>query len=122
MPGATDTTLAISSYRGAIDLCVGACPCRRTGIHFAGTRAAGGGKFCGLIYLFSTRNGEPLAIMPDGVIQRLRVACCNALAAKYMAPAKAATYALLGSGWQASGQALAMATVRPIREIRVYSP
>ncbi len=83
---------------------------------------AGGGKFCGLIYLFSTRNGEPLAIMPDGVIQRLRVACCNALAAKYMAPAKAATYALLGSGWQASGQALAMAAVRPLREIRVYSP
>jgi alanine dehydrogenase len=83
---------------------------------------AGGGKFCGLILLFSTRNGEPLAIMPDGVIQQLRVACSNALAAKYMAPADASVYALLGSGWQASGQALAMAAVRPLKEIRVYSP
>jgi alanine dehydrogenase len=83
---------------------------------------APGGKFCGLILLFSTRTGEPLAIMPDGVIQRLRVGCCNALAAKYMAPPDARIYALLGSGWQAGGQALAMAAVRPLQEIRVYSP
>jgi ornithine cyclodeaminase/alanine dehydrogenase-like protein (mu-crystallin family) len=83
---------------------------------------APGGKFCGLILLFSTRTGEPLAIMPDGVIQRLRVACTNALGAKYMAPADASTYALIGSGWQASGQALAMAEVRPLKEIRIYSP
>lgn len=83
---------------------------------------APGGKFCGLILLFSTRNGEPLAIMPDGVIQRLRVACTNALGAKYMAPANAGIYALIGSGWQAGGQALAMAAVRPLKEIRIYSP
>jgi alanine dehydrogenase len=83
---------------------------------------AGGGKFCGLIILFSTRNGEPLAIMPDGVIQRLRVACSNALAAKYMAAPHASIYALIGSGWQASGQALAMAAVRKLKEIRIYSP
>jgi ornithine cyclodeaminase/alanine dehydrogenase-like protein (mu-crystallin family) len=83
---------------------------------------AGGGKFCGLIMLFSTRNGEPMAIMPDGVIQQLRVACANALAAKYMAAKDAHVYALLGSGWQAAGQARAMATIRPLEEIRVYSP
>src|SRR6516162_1210483 len=65
-------------------------------------RTAPGEKFVGLILLFSTRNGEPLAIMPDGVIQRLRVACANALGAKYMAPAHASIYALIGSGWQAS--------------------
>src|SRR5262252_4217267 len=40
-------------------------------------RTAPGEKFVGLILLFSTRNGEPLAIMPDGVIQRLRVACAS---------------------------------------------
>jgi ornithine cyclodeaminase/alanine dehydrogenase-like protein (mu-crystallin family) len=83
---------------------------------------APGGKFCGLVLLFSTRNGEPLAIMPDGIIQRLRVACTNAIGAKYMAPANASTYGLIGSGWQASGQALAMATVRSLKEIRIYSP
>ena len=85
-------------------------------------RTAPGEKFVGLILLFSTRTGEPLAIMPDGVIQRLRVACANALGAKYMAPANASIYALIGSGWQASAQAVAMALVRPLKEIRIYSP
>jgi len=84
--------------------------------------AAPGSKFCGLILLFSTRNGEPLAIMPDGIIQRLRVACTNALGAKYMAPSSASVYGLIGSGWQASGQALAMTAVLSLREIRIYSP
>jgi ornithine cyclodeaminase/alanine dehydrogenase-like protein (mu-crystallin family) len=85
-------------------------------------RTAPGEKFVGLILLFSTQNGEPLAIMPDGVIQRLRVACTNALAARYMAPTNASIYALIGSGWQASAQAAAMVLVRPIQEIRIYSP
>ena len=85
-------------------------------------RTAPGEKFVGLILLFSTRNGEPLAIMPDGVIQRLRVACTNALGAKYMAAPDASVYALIGSGWQASAQATAMALVRPLKEIRIYSP
>lgn len=85
-------------------------------------RTAPGNKFVGLIMLFSTQNGEPLAIMPDGVIQRLRVACANALGAKYMAPKNASIYALLGSGWQAGAQAVAMALVRPLKEIRIFSP
>lgn len=83
---------------------------------------APGGKWVGLVLLFSTRTGEPLAIMPDGVMQRLRVAATNALGAKYMAPRDASVYALIGAGWQASGQALAMAAVRPIKELRIYSP
>jgi len=83
---------------------------------------APGGKWVGLVLLFSTRSGEPLAIMPDGVMQRLRVAAANALAAKYMAQPGSSTYALIGSGWQASGQALAMAEVFALRQIRIYSP
>ncbi|HXP92537.1 MAG TPA: ornithine cyclodeaminase family protein [Candidatus Binatia bacterium] len=83
---------------------------------------AGDGKWVGLVLLFSMRTGEPLAIMPDGVMQRLRVACTNAVAAKYMAAPDASVYALFGAGWQASGQALAMAQVRPLREMRIYSP
>lgn len=81
-----------------------------------------GGKWIGLVLLFSTRTGEPLAIMPDGVMQKFRVACTNALAARYMTPDDASTYAILGSGWQAGGQALAMNAVRPLKEVRVYSP
>lgn len=83
---------------------------------------APGNKWVGLVLLFSTRTGEPLAIMPDGVMQRLRVACTNALAVRYMTPETAGVFALLGSGWQASGQALAIASVRRLQEIRIFSP
>lgn len=83
---------------------------------------APGGRWVGLVLVFSTRTGEPLAIMPDGMMQQLRVASTNAIAAKYMAPKDATVYALLGSGFQARGQAIAMSLVRPLKEIRVYSP
>ena len=83
---------------------------------------APGGKWVGLVMLFSTRTGEPLAIMPDGIIQHQRVACTNAIAAKFMANEQAATLAVIGAGWQAKAQALAMASVRNLKEIRIYSP
>jgi alanine dehydrogenase len=81
-----------------------------------------GGKWIGLVLLFSTRTGEPLAIMPDGMIQSMRVAATNALGAKYMAPRHTPIYALIGAGQQAAAQARAMVKVRDIREIRIYSP
>ena len=31
------------------------------------------GTFCGVVMVFSTRNGEPLAIINDGIIQHMRV-------------------------------------------------
>src|SRR5215475_9594488 len=57
---------------------------------------APGGKWVGLVLLFSTKTGEPLAIMPDGIIQHQRVACTNAIAAKFMADQEAATLAVIG--------------------------
>jgi len=83
---------------------------------------AAGGRFVGLIYLYDPETGMPLAMMPDGVIQHLRVGATNGLAAKYLAPKNAATVALLGTGWQAEAQLQAIAeTVRPER-FQVYSP
>ena len=81
-----------------------------------------GGKWIGLVLLFSTRTGEPLAIMPDGMIQSMRVAATNALGVKYMAARKTPVYALIGAGQQAAAQARAIAQVRDIQEIRIYSP
>jgi len=84
--------------------------------------AAPGGRWCGLVLLFSTRTGEPLMICPDGYLQRTRVAAANGLGARYLARADARTVGLLGSGWQAEGQLLAFCAVRPIERVRVYSP
>ncbi|HLN87908.1 MAG TPA: hypothetical protein VK200_15625 [Candidatus Limnocylindrales bacterium] len=84
--------------------------------------AAPGDKYVGLVMLFSTINGEPLAIFPDGVVQRMRVASSSALAARYLAREDARTMALFGSGWQAGSHLPAMCAVRPLTRVNVFSP
>jgi ornithine cyclodeaminase/alanine dehydrogenase-like protein (mu-crystallin family) len=84
--------------------------------------AAPNGRYVGLVLLFSVDNGEPLAIMPDGVMQRIRVGAANGLGVKYLAREDAETIGILGSGWQAGTQLTAACAVRRIRSIRCYSP
>jgi ornithine cyclodeaminase/alanine dehydrogenase-like protein (mu-crystallin family) len=84
--------------------------------------AAPGGKWVGLILLFSAETGEPLAIFPDGVIQRLRVGASSGLAARYLARQDASILGIFGAGWQAGGHVLAMCGVRKIKKVLVYSP
>jgi len=83
---------------------------------------APGGRFVGLVFLFSMETGELISVFPDGEIQRIRVGASNGIAAKHLARPDAATVGLLGSGFQASAQLKAMCAVRPIRRIRVFSP
>src|SRR6202790_1960160 len=84
--------------------------------------AAPGNRYVGLVLLFSTETGEPLAIFPDGVMQRMRVGAANGLGAKYLARQTATTVGILGSGWQAGAQLMAICAVRPIETIRCFSP
>jgi alanine dehydrogenase len=84
--------------------------------------AAPNGRYCGLVLLFSTENGEPLAILPDGVMQRMRVGAANGLGVKYLARKDASRVGILGSGWQAGTQLMAVCAVRAIEAIRCYSP
>ncbi|HVB89025.1 MAG TPA: ornithine cyclodeaminase family protein [Beijerinckiaceae bacterium] len=86
------------------------------------TPAAPGGRWVGLVLLFSSETGEPLAIMPDGVMQRVRVGACNGLGVKYLARPEARRIGLLGSGWQAGAQLSAACAVRSIEEIACFSP
>ena len=78
--------------------------------------------YVGLVLLFSVENGEPLAILPDGVMQRMRVGAANGLGIKYLARDDAATVGILGSGWQAGAQLMAACAVRDIASIRCFSP
>ena len=83
---------------------------------------AADGRWVGLVLLFSTENGAPLAIMPDGVMQRIRVAAANGIGVKYMAREDADDVAIIGSGWQAGTQLMAACAVRKIKRIRCWSP
>lgn len=84
--------------------------------------AAPNQRYVGLVLLFSVENGEPLAILPDGVMQRIRVGAANGLGIKYLARENARTVGILGSGWQAGAQLMAACAVRDIQAIRCFSP
>jgi len=83
---------------------------------------APGGRWVGMVQLYSTLTGEPLAIMPDGYLQRTRVAASSGIAAKYLARQDASVLGLYGAGWQARAQVEALARVRRIQKVKVYSP
>lgn len=79
-------------------------------------------RYVGLVLLFSSETGEPLAIFPDGVVQRMRVGAANGLAVKYLARVDARSVGILGSGWQAGAQLMAVCAVRGVETIRCFSP
>jgi len=81
-----------------------------------------GGTYCGLILVFDVQNLEPVAILHDGYLQQMRVACTGALSARLLARRDAGDLGLLGTGGQAWAHLLAFHSVRPLRRVRVYSP
>lgn len=84
---------------------------------------ATGDKFCGLVTLYSMQKLEPLAIMHDSYIQKMRVGATSALGIQALADPNAKVAGLFGSGWQAQSHLEYMLLVRPsIEEVRVYSP
>lgn len=80
------------------------------------------GTYCGLVFLFSTRDGEPLALINDGYLQHMRVGAGAGIGAKYLARADASRVGMLGSGGMAEVYLEAFRAVRPITEVTVYSP
>jgi ornithine cyclodeaminase/alanine dehydrogenase-like protein (mu-crystallin family) len=83
---------------------------------------ATGDRYCGLVMLFDIERIEPVAIMPDGVIQKMRVAALSAVGAKYLAPERPRVLALFGSGWQAGAHLEFLVTLFDFEAIRVFSP
>jgi len=79
-------------------------------------------RYCGLVLLFKTDNGEPLAILNDGVMQHLRVGATAAIAAKHMARQDAEVLGILGSGGMAESHLQAYAEVRSLKLAKLYSP
>jgi len=80
------------------------------------------GLYCGLVFLFSTEDGAPLAIINDGNLQHMRVGALYGLGAKYLARKDASVVGMLGSGGMARTHLTAFASVRKIRRAKVFSP
>jgi alanine dehydrogenase len=80
------------------------------------------GTYCGLIFLLSTRNGEPLAMINDGHLQHMRVGGGAGLGAKYLSREDSHVVGMIGSGGMARTYLEAFSCVRDIHTVRVYSP
>jgi alanine dehydrogenase len=80
------------------------------------------GTYCGVIYLLSTRNAEPLAFINDGVLQHMRVGGGAGIGAKWLSREDSHAVGMLGSGGMARTFLEAFKCVRDIRLCKVYSP
>jgi alanine dehydrogenase len=79
------------------------------------------GAFSGLVLLFDLDSNELLAVLQDFYLNPLRVAATSAIATKRLAPRKASTMGVFGSGTQATTHITYTCQVRDLDEIRVYS-
>jgi ornithine cyclodeaminase/alanine dehydrogenase-like protein (mu-crystallin family) len=79
------------------------------------------GTYSGIILLYSIVNGAPLALLQDGYLQHVRVGAAAGIGVDLMARADADTLGLIGSGGMARTYLDAIAEVRSLREVRIYS-
>jgi len=74
------------------------------------------------IFLLDPETGAPLVVMDGRLITEMRTAAVSAAATKLLALPEATVLAILGSGVQARSHVEALRLVRPLSEIRVWSP
>jgi ornithine cyclodeaminase/alanine dehydrogenase-like protein (mu-crystallin family) len=76
----------------------------------------------GIVILYSIETAEPLALMHEFQLSGMRVGATTAVGVDLVAPPQAATLGLFGTGKQARCALEAIAVVRPLRRVNVYSP
>lgn len=121
------TRLAVPLAEGGVALTM---PASRTGAPFYSVKivsvaprnaAAGRPLVTATVLLADAASGEALALLDGTALTALRTGAAGGLAARLLARADASVAALFGAGAQARSQLLALATVRPIREVRVVA-
>jgi ornithine cyclodeaminase/alanine dehydrogenase-like protein (mu-crystallin family) len=76
----------------------------------------------GFVILFSIETAEPLALLHEFHLSGMRVGATTAVAVDAIARPDAHTLGLFGTGKQARSALEAIALVRPIRRVNVFSP
>jgi alanine dehydrogenase len=80
------------------------------------------GTYCGLLFLYSTHDGAPVAIMHDGAIQHYRVGAGAGVGTAHLAREDSETVGMIGAGGMARSYLEAFVRIRKIKRVRVYSP
>ncbi len=73
------------------------------------------------ILLYRSADGLPLATIEANHLGQIRTGAASGVATKYLAREDASVAAIIGSGFQAETQLEAVANVRKLREVRVWS-
>jgi ornithine cyclodeaminase len=106
---------------GAIEERVGRSPDQRRGI--AGVKTWVHAESAEpLLLLWDVATGRLRGIVEAFVLGQLRTASVSAIATRWLAREDADTMAIIGTGKQALAQVAAVAAVRPLRSVRVFSP
>lgn len=75
-----------------------------------------------LLLLFDAASGALLAVIEAFALGQLRTGAVSGVATRWLAAPAADALAVIGSGKQALAQVAAVAAVRPLRRVRVFSP
>jgi alanine dehydrogenase len=74
------------------------------------------------VLLADGATGETMALLEGGSLTAIRTGAASGLATRLLSRPDSSVLALFGAGKQARTQALAVCSVRPIQEVRIYSP
>jgi ornithine cyclodeaminase/alanine dehydrogenase-like protein (mu-crystallin family) len=74
------------------------------------------------VILYSVETGEPLILFQDCCINEFRTGAAGGIGAKYLARANASRVGVLGSAVHAQTQLKAVAAVRSLTQVKVFSP
>jgi ornithine cyclodeaminase len=86
------------------------------------TWAHTGGGTCPLLILFDAKNGSLKAVIEAFALGQMRTGGISGVATNWLAREDATEMAIIGTGKQALAQIAAVAAVRPLRRVRVFSP
>ena len=74
-----------------------------------------------MVLLFEAASSTLLATIEAGALGQIRTGAASGVATRYMSRADAATLAMIGTGYQAETQLEAVANVRDLSRVKVYS-
>lgn len=105
--------------KAALHILQGAVPSAGVFGYKAYTSSREGIRF--IVYAFSAERGNLDAIVEANLLGMIRTGAAGGVAAKYLARPEAKVAGVFGSGWQAQGQIEALAAVRSLERVKVYS-
>lgn len=105
--------------KAALHILQGAVPSAGVFGYKAYTSSREGIRF--LVYMFNAERGNLEAIVEANHLGMMRTGAAGGVAAKWLARRDAKVAGLFGSGWQAQGQLEALAAVRPLERVKVFS-